>query len=236
MADGLGAFRHAREQVQPLDVLLRRPRLARIRIVGRADVAAVAHGRLHHQRHPGVGTAHRDGRAEERRRRNAHDRERRAVDGEGLADRVRRARETPLPVPVADDHDRVTVERAIVVGRQEPSSLRPLPEHVEVFPRDQLDGAALARRPRPSHVPDELHSGHRARGRQFGLPRQLVAEAASLEPREPWRHVVRADAARLRTSDRARPPGGCAARSHSAARRRQPRRRSRGPATRPRPS
>ncbi len=228
----LGALRQAREEVQPLDVLLRRPRLARIRIVGGADVAAVTNGRLHHQRHPGVGTAHRDRRAEERRRGDAHNRERRTVDGQGLADGVRRARQTALPVAVADDDDRVAVERAIVVGRQEPSSLRPLPEHAEVLPRDELDGTALGcgrgrRAARDEAARRTSSSRPRSRpsprARREGGRSRATRTAATCHP---------GGGARPRTSDRAQPPGGCAARSHSRARTRPPRRRSRAPATR----
>ena len=36
----------------------------------------------------------------------------------------------------------------------------------------------------------KLHGGHRARGRDLGLPRELFAQAAGLEPREPGRHVI----------------------------------------------
>ena len=177
----LGCRGHAREQVQPLDVLLRRPWLPRVAIVP-AGVPAVANRRLHHQRHPGVGASHRHRRAEELWSSHADDSEWRAVDGERLTDRIGRTAEAALPVAVADDGDRVTVEHAVVVEGQEAAGLGSLAEHVEVLARDELDRAALGggRRRRPGGT--ELDGGYRARGSKLRTSGQLVAKPDGFGP------------------------------------------------------
>ncbi len=86
-----------------------------------------------------------------------------------------------MPVAVADDGDRVTVEHAVVVEGQEAAGVGSLAEHVEVLAGDELNRPALgggrgcARR-------TELDGGERARGSKLRTSGQFVAKPNGLGP------------------------------------------------------
>ena len=100
--------------------------------------------RRHHHRDPHVdGVA--ELRAVEAGRRNADDRHRPPVQHDRSSHDRRLGAEPPLPVVVAQDHDRVSARRPVVRGRQQPAEPGPHAQGLEVVPRHQLAHGLLAR-------------------------------------------------------------------------------------------
>ncbi len=190
--DGRGSrlLRHAHEQGEPFDQRLRRPRSPLVGGAVRAGAGRVAHGGLHHQRNPGVGVAHHDVGAEELGSRDADDGERRTVDRQCPSHRIRRSAKLSTPVAGTDHSDRVCVERVVVSARQQPSEQGTLTQDVEVLAGHQLHRSALARRARADAVDVQLHGRNRARGGDFRLSRQVIADALHAGPRETRRGLL----------------------------------------------
>ena len=124
-------------------------------------------------------------RAFEPARGHARDRHRDAVDDERLADRVRRPREAPLPVGVADHRDGRRI-RTVVGRQQRPARRRRHPEHVEVVARHELGAgdfrAAVARQVDPGELgePEDVGVGRgpgaqRLEGREGKRRAEVVA-------------------------------------------------------------
>ncbi len=175
---------NSREERQPLDARLRRPRPGVVRRFVGARVERVAEVGLHRERNPGVGIAEPDPRAEEHWRGNPDDRQAGAADDQLPPDDRRVPLESAPPVGIADDHHRALAGDGSVTRLDQPADLRALAEPFEETARDQLHAAPLgaiaaAREP-------DLHLRRRGRGKQLGTTLQLALRLLDERPRIAW--------------------------------------------------
>ena len=202
--DGLGTIGAvgARHDVEPANAVLRHPWFLRVGTV-RAVVLPVLDVGLHHHRDPRVGRCF-EPHTREIRRRDADDREVHAVEGDVLADDVRRVIETTAPEGVTDHRDRMCAQRAVVVGRQQSSELRFQLQHAKPLAADELYVRALRRAIRVGqpHPRNAAHGSETVACGEAGT--QLLEQRVGLtlrdrQPRLVARHV---DVLRLRNRHR----------------------------------
>ena len=124
------------DHVEPARAALREQ--VRVHLAGVAG-ARRAHERLHRHRHVDVVRRPRL-RSVEARRRDAHYRERLAVQQQLPSGDLRVAREAALPQRVTDDRDRVPAGRRVLLRQEGAPARRAHPERVEVVARDDQAG------------------------------------------------------------------------------------------------